>query len=213
LGAVARLRKIFALFLPSSEDRVFFAAMNFGIVRVRFNLAGLTHVMMVSLASLLLMPSHAQEFQFHSVGARIGFPAESTSNNFLQTEAFLDYNLWRWNLSTNWHLQSRVGVSAGWLGQRGDAAFIGTLGPNLELSRVAFPLSLEGGFNPTYISRYHFSSTVLGENVQFTSHIGLYWDVTSHWRVGYRFQHMSNAGIREPNPGFNLHVLSISYLF
>jgi hypothetical protein len=143
----------------------------------------------------------------------MGFPAESTSNNFLQAELFLDYNLWRWNLSTNWHLQSRVDISAGWLGQRDDRAFIGTLGPILEIRRTAFPLSLDAGFSPTYISRYHFSSTDLGENVQFTSHIGLNWDVFSHLRVGYRFQHMSNAGIREPNPGFNLHVVSVGYLF
>jgi hypothetical protein len=24
---------------------------------------------------------------------------------------------------------------------------------------------------------------------------------------------MSNAGIKEPNPGFNLHVVSVGYLF
>jgi len=168
---------------------------------------------MLALESLLAFSAAAQEFQFHSAGARIGFAAESTSNHFLQTEGFVDYNLWRWNLSENWRLQSRVGISAGWLGQRGDNSFIGTLGPSFEISRTAFPISLECGFNPTYISRYHFSSTDLGANVQFTSHIGLYWDVTSRWRIGYRFQHMSNAGIREPNPGFNLHVLSVGCLF
>jgi hypothetical protein len=154
-----------------------------------------------------------QEFRFHSVGARIGFPAESTSSDFLQSEAFVNYNLWRWCLTTNWHLQSRVGISAGWIGKHGDDAFVGTLGPILEISRARFPLSLEGGFSPTYISRDQFGSTDLGSRAQFTSAIGLNWDVTSHWRIGYRFQHMSNAGIKEPNPGFNLHVVAIAYLF
>jgi hypothetical protein len=229
--------------LLSQEGTVFFAAMNFGIVGVRSFLTQildrksqvnrrrarsalrqslLRHTSFTHLACLsclafflagLISRAQTQEFQFHSAGVRMGFPAENTSNNFLQTEVFLDYNLWRWNLSTNWDLQSRLDISAGWLGQRGDAAFIGTLGPSLELRRAGFPLSLEGGSSPTYISRYHFSSTDLGENVQFTSHIGLFCDVTSRWRVGYRFQHMSNAGIRKPNPGFNLHMLSISYLF
>jgi hypothetical protein len=189
--------------------------MNFGKLRVRLNSTRLIYLILLGCAVSFASQAQeqAQEFRFQSVGARIGFGAENTSNHFLQSEAFLNYNLWRWCLSTNWHLQSRVGTSAGWLGQRGDNVFIGTMGLILELSRARFPLSLEGGFSPTYISRYHFSSTSLGANTQFTSHVGLNWDVTSHWRAGYRFQHMSNAGIKEPNPGFNLHVVFVGYLF
>jgi hypothetical protein len=204
--------------------------MNFGIIRVRLfstraakapllrlphltYLTYLTHLTILVLVSLLLSRAQAQEFQFQSVGARVGFPAENTSQHFRQAEAFLNYNLWGWNLSTNWRLQSRIDLSTGWLGQHGDNAFIGTLGPSLELSRARFPISLEAGFSPTYISSYQFGNTDLGARAQFTSHIGLNWDVTSRWRLGYRFQHMSNAGIKEPNPGFNLHVVSIGYLF
>lgn len=204
--------------------------MNFGTRRVRslFRrasdaldrslpcIASLNYQILLTLllvAPVLASGAEPEEFQFHSVGARVGLPAEKTGNHFRQAEIYLDYNLWRWNLGKHWWLQSRIGISGGWLWERGDNAFIGTLGPKLELIRESFPLSIEGGSSPTYISRYHFSSTDLGANVQFTSHIGLNWDITSHWRVGYRFQHMSNGGIREPNPGFNLHVLSVGYLF
>jgi hypothetical protein len=48
---------------------------------------------------------------------------------------------------------------------------------------------------------------------QFTSHLGVNWDFAPHWRVGYRFQHMSNAGLATPNPGLNLHIFSVSYRF
>lgn len=189
--------------------------MLFGIVRVRFNLLWLIHLTIFGCAFPFVSQAQDKEheFRFQSVGARIGFPAENTSQHFRQAEAFLNYNIWGWNLSTNWHLQSRIDLSAGWLGQHGDNAFIGTLGPSLELSRARFPLSLEAGFSPTYISSYHFGTTDLGANAQFTSHIGLNCDITSHLRLGYRFQHMSNSGIREPNPGFNLHVVSLGYLF
>jgi hypothetical protein len=197
--------------LLSQEDTVFFAAMIFGIVRVRLFVAQSAQFVILLLA--LASRAQAQEFQFHSVGARVGFPAENTSNNFRQAEAFLNYNLWRWNLSTDWHLQSRLGISAGWLGERGDNSLVGNLGPILEVSRAAFPLSLEGGFSPTYISRHHFGSTDLGSHAQFTSHIGLNWDVFSHWRLGYRLEHMSNGGLDHPNPGFNVHAVSIAYLF
>jgi hypothetical protein len=185
------------------------------IPRARGYLTHLTHLTYLTLGLLTPLVSRADddEFRFHSVGASVGLPANSTSNDFLQSEAFLNYNLWRWNLNTNWHLQSRIGISAGWLGKDNDDAFIGTLGPALELTRGTFPLSLDCSFSPTYISRYHFGLINLGENVQFTTLFGLNWDVVSHWRVGYHFQHMSNAGIKEPNPGFNLHVFSIAYLF
>jgi len=189
--------------------------MKFGTIRVRFNLSRLIHLAILGcvLPCVTQGQEKEQEFKFHSVGARIGFPAESDSEKFLQTEGFLDYNLWRWNLSTDWCLQSRVAASAGWLGGRGENAFIGTVGPTLELSRAGIPLAIEGGSSPTYISRYRFGQINLGISAQFTTHIGLFWDVTPHWRVGYRYQHMSNAGIREPNPGFNLHILSVGYVF
>lgn len=189
--------------------------MKFGTVRARFNLSWLILLTFLGCSPPLISQAqeHEQEFRFHSVGARIGFPAEDDSEHFLQAESFLDYNLWRWNLSTNWRLQSRIATSAGWLGGRGEDAFIGSIGPTLELSRVGIPLAIEGGSSPTYISRYRFGRINLGTSAQFTTHIGLYWDVTSHWRVGYRYQHMSNGGIKEPNPGFNLHILSVGYLF
>ena len=65
----------------------------------------------------------------------------------------------------------------------------------------------------TGLSRDEFGSKDLGGNFQFTSHAGLNWDFAEHFRVGYRFQHMSNAGLREPNPGLNLHLFAVSYLF
>jgi len=176
------------------------------------HLTYLTHLALL-LPWLLILQANGQEFRFESAGARVGISGDSTSENFLQGEAFLNYNLWRWELNPRWQLQSRIDLSAGWLGNRGYDAALGTIGPSLLLSRSALPISLEGGFHPTFISRDRFGSTDLGSRVQFTSHIGLNWDVTSYIRLGYRYQHMSDAGIREPNPGFNLHVFSIGYLF
>lgn len=63
------------------------------------------------------------------------------------------------------------------------------------------------------LSRHDFGSKDFGELFQFTSHIGLNLDLWEHLRLGYRFQHMSNAGLSGHNPGLNLHMLSMSYLF
>ncbi len=31
------------------------------------------------------------------------------------------------------------------------------------------------------------------------------------FEIGYRFQHISNAGIKEPNDGINFHQLRLQY--
>jgi len=72
---------------------------------------------------------------------------------------------------------------------------------------------LEGGSSPTLLSRYRFEGMDFGERFQFTSHIGLIWYLTDRVSLGYRFQHMSNAGLASPNPGLNLEMLELSYHF
>jgi hypothetical protein len=39
------------------------------------------------------------------------------------------------------------------------------------------------------------------------------WHITKDFTVGWRYQHMSNAGIYKHNPGLNLMMLSASYSF
>ena len=172
---------------------------------------------LLSWLTVSLLPataSRAGEFSLESAGGRYGFPVDHRSQGFSQAEAFVNLNLpWQWNLNGDWHLQSRLDASVGWLGRdRFDAALI-TLGPALALSYKELPLSLEGGVSLTGLSRDEFGSKDLSSLFQFTSHIGLNWDFAEHLRVGYRFQHMSNAGIHEPNLGLNLHVFAVSYLF
>jgi lipid A 3-O-deacylase len=149
-----------------------------------------------------------------TVGTRGGLSYNGTENQFQQVEAFADMNLpWKWDFYSDWRFQPRIDASAGWLrGEHADA-FIGTAGPLVELRKGKFPLALEGGSSPTILSRDRFGSRDFGERFQFTSHIGLTWYVTEHISVGYRFQHMSNAGIANPNPGLNLQMLELSYSF
>jgi hypothetical protein len=153
-------------------------------------------------------------FSFESAGARFGAGASSSNRDFHQAEAFVDWNLpWHWDLGRKWDLQSRVGLSAGWLGNNHSGGFVGTPGAMLAVGRERFPLWIEGGSGPTVISRWEFETKNFGDAVQFTSHIGLYCDMPWHLRLGYRFQHMSNASLSESNPGLNLHVLALSYRF
>jgi hypothetical protein len=169
------------------------------------------------LLTLATTDAWAQDFRLESAGARFAFGASGSDSNFRQGEAFVDWNLpWQWDLGKDWHLQTRLDISAGWLwetGDRGKDGFVGTAGPILAFGNGHFPLSLEGGFSPTVLSRYNYHEKNFGEPVQFTSHIGLGFDIASRVRISYRFQHMSNAGLSSDNPGLNLHMFSLSYIF
>jgi lipid A 3-O-deacylase len=156
----------------------------------------------------------AQEFSLESAGARFGIPAGSSGQQFLQAEAFVNWNLpWRWDLGAQWRLDTRLDLSAGWLGAGSIQAALGTLGPSLVLHRAAFPVSLEASISPTLLSTGHFESKNFGTPFQFATHTGLNWDFAPHLRLGYRFQHMSNAGLSSHNPGLNLHLFGLSYFF
>ena len=133
----------------------------------------------------------AEGFRLESAGVRGGLSANPARNEFHQVEFFGNWNLpWGWDLGKEWHLQSRLDLSAGWVGDSSQNAAMGTLGPTLVLGRARWPVSVEGGVSPTLLSSYKFAA---------------------HWRLGYRFQHMSNASLSRDNPGLNLHLLALSY--
>ena len=149
-----------------------------------------------------------------SAGARFGFGAHERTESFRQSEAFVNWNLpWSYDLFTRWHLQWRLDCTAGWLGGHGQDAAIFTSGPSLILRRDHIPLSFEWGTLPTVMTRDTFGSTDLGSLVQFTTYAGLDFNFLSHARIGYRYQHMSNAGLDGHNPGLNMHAFQISWRF
>lgn len=152
--------------------------------------------------------------RLESAGARYGIPGSASATDFREAVVYSNWKLpWQWDLGHDWHLQSRLDFSLGWLGDSHADAAIGTLGPSLLLNRRDFPVSVEAGISPTFLSHDNFGDKNFGVPVQFTSHVGLNWNFTSHLRLSYRFQHMSNAGLSNGNPGLNLHMVGLSYLF
>ena len=163
---------------------------------------------------LCAVVGRAEYFRLESVGVRGGISSNLTGQSFNQAEVFANWNLpWGCDLGKGWHLQSQLDLSAGWLTDRSDNAAIGTLGPGLVLSRAGLPVSLAGGVSPTVISWSDFEARDFGTCIQFTSYAGLNWDFAAHWRLGYRFQHMSNADLAQHNRGLNMHMFALSYVF
>ena len=161
----------------------------------------------------MALVSQAQDFGLESVGGRIGLSPNQHGRDFRQAEGFVDCNLpWKWDLGKEWYLQSRLDFSAGWLANSVDDAAVFTTGPSFLVGRQRLPFSFEVGFSPTLLSNHDFGTRNFGTPFQFTSHFGLNWDL-GHFRVGYRFQHMSNADISQNNPGLSMQMVALSYRF
>lgn len=150
-----------------------------------------------------------------AVWMRGGFSATSPSQNFREYRVGAD---WAVPLSAgwtgNWRVTPRVEFSTGSLWRvGGDTAFITSLGPGVSVGYGDFPVQLEVACCPTFVSRHVFGDADFGCDFQFTSYLGFIWEINRHVVVGYRFQHMSNAGISDINPGLELHVLSVAWRF
>ena len=169
----------------------------------------------VSLVSLALAAEGmAGTFSLATAGARGLGRANPKSQTFEQAELFAGFDLpWRLGSASGWHLQTRLDLSAGALHGRSDDAFIGSVGPDFVVRHGGFPVHLWFGVSPTILSRTEFGGMDFGIPFQFTTHAGLNWEISRHFGVGYRYQHMSNANLSHKNPGLNLHGLVLYYRF
>ena len=84
--------------------------------------------------------------------------------------------------------------------QRSDAA-----GPYLEAA-IGFHL-----LSDLSVTR----SRIFGSNFQFGDHLGAGWRFGERGRydIGLRLQHLSNGGIKRPNPGINFALLRLAHHF
>ena len=74
----------------------------------------------------------------------------------------------------------------------------------------------EGGVGVHLITGNRVTDTRnLSSNYHFGSHIGvgLRFGRQSEFDIGYRLQHLSNAGLKQPNEGINFNILHLRYSY
>lgn len=71
---------------------------------------------------------------------------------------------------------------------------------------------LDAGIGGHVLSDTRIGRRSLSTAWQFGTHIGVGVSC-GRFDVGYRFQHLSNASIKEPNDGINFHILSAGFRF
>jgi hypothetical protein len=168
----------------------------------------------VTFSFLIVFAAYRSQAQGFFAGVRGGAALEGDIGRFHQAEVFGGIDLpCRWRFYSNWYLRPGADASVGWISDEDTSAFVGSIGPLVQLGKGRFPITLEGGAAPTLLSRHRFNSRNFGDNLQFTSHIGLNWQISDHFTLGARFQHMSNGGINHVNPGVNMEFISARYNF
>lgn len=72
---------------------------------------------------------------------------------------------------------------------------------------------LELGTGPHFISQTNLAKEFKATQFQFGNILGLGIRNKDGFEIGYRYLHISNAGIEEPNPGTDFHNLHLGYKF
>jgi hypothetical protein len=71
----------------------------------------------------------------------------------------------------------------------------------------------EAGIGATVMSRTEFAGRHLSTAFQFGDHVGFGTVVNRNHRIGVRYSHYSNGGIKTPNQGVNIVELTYTYQF
>lgn len=149
----------------------------------------------------------------HEFGLRGGFNAQDPKENYTVGEIYFTYGSpWRPFADVGNNLSLWFEIAAAHFEAAGDDGQYLAVGGTLIYAPDGGPLELEIGWRPTWLPDYRFSKDDFGGQLQFTSHIGfgLAWQPV---RVGYRYQHTSNASIYEENPGLDLHMFGVGFRF
>lgn len=103
-------------------------------------------------------------------------------------------------------------VSAGALLDKKNIAFLISSGPVLELINYENIFSALAGIKQGLMTDHNFGNYDLGGNFNFLSFFELTITLKKQITLGYRFEHISNAGIYEKNPGINFHHIGLAYI-
>jgi len=120
-----------------------------------------------------------------------------------------------WQMGSYWELGLGYWRNGGFPGNNKDITEIG-LTPVLRLQRN----SLEGFYAEVGIGWHLLSDSTIGDKrfstlFQFGNHLGVGYRFGAKraYDVSYRYQHLSNAGIKRPNDGINFNQIRLQYHF
>ncbi len=128
----------------------------------------------------------------------------------------------RWFQGANWHLGGYWDLGIGQWHKSGTAA-----GENANITEVGVtPVfrvqrnELQGVYGELGIGAHFLSHTSIGDrrlstSFQFGDHVGIGYRFgpKAAYDLSYRYQHVSNGGVKRPNSGMNFNQIRLQYHF
>lgn len=172
-----------------------------------------TPMLLVYAVPLLFMASSAMaqgdRFFLRDLGVSIGFDAETQLSIQSYEVSGTIASPWGWKLGESRHLRLDFELGVGVLDGEGSTGGFVRIAPLFDLSSDAWPVSLFLTTGPVLLTEDKYGDLDLGGHFHFASALGLNWRLGKGWSVAYRIQHISNAGISNPNPGLDLHLFRV----
>ncbi len=146
------------------------------------------------------------------LGLRGGTDATRAHQSYNAAELYLLYPLsWQAEVPGG-QLRSRLDCGAGWIEAAGDNGGWLAAGADLVYALDALPLEIEAGFRPAWFPDSDFARDDFGGPLLFASHAGVAIRLAPV-TLSYRFQHLSNGGLDDENPGLDLHLFGCGVRF
>lgn len=154
------------------------------------------------------------EIEKFVLGVRAGMNDNRNEEDFTKYEFFVNYTLpWIWRSKSGWIFASKIDLTAAVLHAAGTNGFLGSLGPAITVTKKGLRVMVDLGVSPAYLGEDKYGQEDLSGHFQFFTHVGVTVRIIQNLGIGYEFQHVSNAGIQQPNPGLNMHNIQIIYSF
>ena len=166
----------------------------------------------ISLLFGLAAVSSAQAMS--GAGIELGHGDDSTE--MVRVSARWDWNKY-WSVSQNWIASGFWEASLGyWQGDGAGKQDIWDIGftPVFRLRSGLSRFYLEGAIGAHFLSKTRLNNRrALGSSFNFGDHIGFgsNFGDKDRYELGYRFQHISNADLADPNDGINFHQIRLGY--
>lgn len=164
--------------------------------------------LLILLPSVCLALAMTMEF-----GIRGGVDDASLEENYSSAEVYYLRNLpWQKEIAPGVRVYTRLDVGATFLnGDSQDGGWLAA-GGDIVFSLMDGAFELEAGWRPAWMFEHEYGGDNLGGGLQFISHAGASVNM-GRAAVNYRFQHISNAGLYDENPGLDMHVFGFGMRF
>ena len=165
--------------------------------------------------------SYSGEIALEAIGFRGGLNSDTIGIPPTEKEDFVEYDVFaavklpgHWKYDSGWEVGFRLTSSMGLLRGGGDKGFISTISPGIVFRKPEWRLTIDGGPGVAFLSQEKYGTQDIGGPFQIVGHGGLTIDLTDKIAIGWRFHHISDAGLYGgKNRGVDLHLYELSYTF